>query len=832
MTHVASLLLLGYLPGALLFRLPVADRPRRAGLPWDERVFWAVTLSACVSSVAGLVLASAGAYTFERVLFVDGSVCVACALIGRGRLWLGREAGYPGWWALAPVALVTVGVWLYFPPSEYLMGGKDPGTYLNEGIQIAQRGALVTNDGLVASVPRPSRDLFFPYRGETGYYSSRFMGFFILNPDSGKVVGQFPHLYPVWIAIGYGVHGLTGARQAVGIWAIFGLLAVYFAASRLVGRVAATIACGLLAIHVAQVWFARYPNSEGVAQALVFAFLLAYARAHEDRGRFFAPVAAVLFALLLFARIDMVVVIAAVAFAVWLTWLRGHPPRASFVVPAVGGVTVALAYLLIVMTHYSVASFGILLNLQPLHLVGIALAGMGVLWLTLAARRYPMEAAITKWTPTVVIAVVLVAAGYAYFLREAAGRTASHDADALRTYAAFYLTPFGLAAALLGFVLVVRRAFWRDPALLLATTAVALFFFYKVRIVPEHFWLARRFLPVILPMSLVFVAAAACAGLERPWGTGRRQLARRLVSAAIGLAFVLLLGRQFTQATWAIKDHIEYAGLIPRLEQLASHFGDRDLVIVESRNASDTHVLALPLAYTYARNVLVLDSRTPDREMFAGFLAWARSRYREVFFIGGGGTDLLSRSLGVASVWSERFQVPEYESPRNAYPRTVRRKEWDFGIYRFITPRGMSPWFALDVGTADDLHVVRFHAKERHRNDITFRWTRDRSYVSILVGQPDASLLTIWMSDGGRPAEAGPARVRLALDDRALGTVTVDSAFRPYTFALPPDLAPVLATQEQPARLELSTTPWNPRELLGGPDDRELGVMIDRLELK
>ena len=33
------------------------------------------------------------------------------------------------------------------------------------------------------------------------------MGFYLLDADEGSVVGQFPHLYPVWIAIGYGVNG-------------------------------------------------------------------------------------------------------------------------------------------------------------------------------------------------------------------------------------------------------------------------------------------------------------------------------------------------------------------------------------------------------------------------------------------------------------------------------------------------------------------------------------------------------------------------------------------------------------------------------------------------
>ena len=86
--------------------------------------------------------------------------------------------------------------------------------------------------------------------------------------------------------------------------------------------------------------------------------------------------------------------------------------------------------------------------------------------------------------------------------------------------------------------------------------------------------------------------------------------------------------------------HVEYAGVIPRLEKLARTFGDRDLVIVESRDASDVHVLALPLAYIYARNVLLLPNRRPDAATMERFIAWARRQYANVYFVGGGRTEL------------------------------------------------------------------------------------------------------------------------------------------------------------------------------------------------
>jgi hypothetical protein len=35
-----------------------------------------------------------------------------------------------------------------------------------------------------------------------------------------------------------------------------------------------------------------------------------------------------------------------------------------------------------------------------------------------------------------------------------------------------------------------------------------------------------------------------------------------------------------------------------------------------------------------------------------------------------------------------------------------------------------------------------------------------------------------------------------------------------------------------PVELRLLTTTWNPREVLGGNDDRELGVMLDRVAVR
>jgi len=295
--------------------------------------------------------------------------------------------------------------------------------------------------------------------------------------------------------------------------------------------------------------------------------------------------------------------------------------------------------------------------------------------------------------------------------------------------------------------------------------------------------------------------------------------------------FLVLLAASYARAARPLLEHVEYAGVIPKLEQLAATVGGDDLLIVESRNASDIHVLALPLAYIYARHVLVLATPVPDKTIVAAFLDRAHARYRRVLFMGGGGTDLLSPQWSVAPIVSDRFQVPEYDAPTDAYPRFVRQKEFDYTIYAFGPPTHDDTPVDLDLGVNDDLNVLRFHAKEKTEGR-TFRWSRDRSYVTLTRIQPDSHTITIWMSNGGRPPASPPADVVLLIGTRPLGSARVAAGFRPYEFGLPADIATAAASSGEPLRLLLQTTVWNPHRTLGSADDRDLGVMVDRVSVR
>jgi hypothetical protein len=409
---------------------------------------------------------------------------------------------------------------------------------------------------------------------------------------------------------------------------------------------------------------------------------------------------------------------------------------------------------------------------------------------------------------------------YAAFFRQPGGRLAAHDAFALRNFTNLYLLWPGLAAAVIGFAVVVRRDFWRDPAFVIVFTGLSLFFFYKIQIVPIEFWAARRHLPVILPGALLFAAAA---GLGRGAGWLRR---------AAGVVLVVVLGYQYSARAAPVMPHVEYAGMIPALERLAAGFGDQDLVLVEARDAgSDTHVLALPLGYIYARNVLVLNSARPDKIQLRAFLEEMRKKYQHIYFVGGGGTDLLSRHIGARAVTDAKIKVPEFESTQDRLPSAVRRKDFDYSVYELTMDAPAAHPFSLDVGNRDDLHVLRFLAKET-TDGRTFRWSGPQSFVAIPGMDGTEREVVLMMHDGGRPPQAPRAHVEVQFNGVPLGGADVGPGFREYRFAIPAGVAAQAAGVDDPAQLTLVSNVWTPRDLLGGTDDRKLGVMVDRVDVR
>jgi hypothetical protein len=564
-----------------------------------------------------------------------------------------------------------------------------------------------------------------------------------------------------------------------------------------------------------------------VMQAGVFAALLAFARAHQDDVAFFGPVAAWVLGLQLFSRVEALLAILVCSSVVVLQWAvtPGARLRWRFLAPMALFTIIGLLYLIGPMAAYFWRAAVFLENL-PLPAVASALVA-GALLLGLALwLRARSNTAVERWLPSVVVIAVVGLALYAFFLREPGGKLVAADAYALKDFVGLYLWWPMFALTLAGLVLVARRDFWRDPAFVVIFASFSLFLLYKLKIVPEHFWLARRFLPVILPGALILGCAAALGSMRGPWGMPS------IVRSAAGTIVLLFVAHHYVAASAPVVPHVEYRNIIPYVEKLSTVIGSRDLAVLEARDAgSDIHVLGLPLAYIYARPVLVLASVKPDPVLFSGFLADALTRYDRVLYVGTGGTSLLSRHISATALSSDRVQVNEFEVTTDRLPTTHRRKEFDYGIYALTLGQPANGPFTLDIGDRDDLHVVRFHAKESTEGRM-IRWTQDASELAItgMSGAEREVMLT--MSDGGRPSGAIAARVEVHFNGTAVGAVDVGPGFQDYRFPIPAALAEAASRSDAPAVIRLVSTVWSPRALLKVDDGRELGVMLDKVTVR
>ena len=242
-------------------------------------------------------------------------------------------------------------------------------------------------------------------------------------------------------------------------------------------------------------------------QALVFAALLAFARATEGSRVFFGTVAGALLGLMLFLRYDVVLAMAAFAAAaavlpvgqrVGLALSRSRSPRR---------VCAGLWYLANPMVAYSAYPLGFTRDRGGWALVAVGVRG---------SRRVP--------------------------LADAKGASRTDRADGLYRSVSPSPSPCWRSTRIFFASKASRRPrttrwpsghsrgtsrrgvwqwpwsawpcwsplrFWRDPAFFITLTTFGVFFFYKTRIVPEHFWASRRFLAVILPGALIVAAGLA-----------------------------------------------------------------------------------------------------------------------------------------------------------------------------------------------------------------------------------------------------------------------------------------------------------------------------------
>ena len=158
-------------------------------------------------------------------------------------------------------------------------------------------------------------------------------------------------------------------------------------------------------------------------------------------------------------------------------------------------------------------------------------------------------------------------------------------------------------------------------------------------------------------------------------------------------------------------------------------------------------------------------------------------------------------------------------------------KPFDFTIYKLVQTGLTPPPQSLDIGGTDDLHLLDFYPKERlGGGDLTFRWSQDTSYLLMSV-RPDSREVALRLN-GGRPRGVPLPRVTVYLEGEELSSAELSNEFRDYVFPIPPETASRLAQRQDGVQVRIQSPTWVPQAILGGPDTRALGVMVDKAEIR
>lgn len=535
-------------------------------------VFYVWTIASALAAVAGLLL----------VLLPGG---------GARARFVVRD--------LAPLGLVVGAFGVYGArAAEYVIDDRDPGVYALVGAALARTGDLLRRDPLVGAV--------VPFHDFPAW--TKYPGFYIHGDD--LLVPQFFPGPSVWLAFGNLAGGLRAELLVVPFAGALSVGVLYLLGRELFGRWTGLIGAALLAASFPQVWWARHPSSEVLAQLFVLSGLLLAARFLRDRRAASGLFAGLLLGGAMLVRVDAFLALAALPFVVGRELLLGRSLRPWFSVltpvALLGGAALVYAntvggrYLNLIYERHGLREA---LSLSPYAAVAVVLAGLA---LRAVLRRHPnlprRLLAHERDLPFALALVLLAAALWALFVCPVPWDSLPGDVAGFNDYdpqAAVRLVwaltgPVALIGTA-GFLLAARKATWPRLLLLGAVAAFGAFYVAMPNVSPDLPWATRRFVPAVFPG---FCLLAAYATVEAGHALSGRFGARVGVASA-SLAVALALG--FTvRSALPVYGTVELGGMAEGMARVERAVPPAEVVFVEA--SGDDY--ASTLDYLYGRPVL------------------------------------------------------------------------------------------------------------------------------------------------------------------------------------------------------------------------------------
>ena len=625
---------------------------------------------------AGLMAVAWSAITLAALGHFRAAPCLLAGLAaGAFVAWRCRGPGRaPDGVDAAVLAAAVAAAALAWPPDEMLLGGWDPGVYLHTGAEVSRHGTLRFDIPELAALtpdeqPVISRELWG--------IKEPFAGMRLL-PD-GRLSPGFYHLYPSLLAVAFSLGGVRAMLAVNPLLGFAAVLAFQALASRVLGdRRTAAAATWLLALNVPELWQIGFPTSELLTQVLLLGGVALFADAGREGRLLDGVLGGAALGLALLCRYDTVMFLVPFAALLLLAWPDVPGRRAT------GAGLGALAVLVV---QAALHQRYIAVYYHPVSdLVARAGALLGVAFILLLALLYlpplRLRRLVDRLSPWL---RGLAAAGLAAFVLLAwivrprladwpppVGGIESRN----MLHLAALFGPAGLAVAWLGVgrLLASPQEAWRRGWLFASAAVSALL---VVNVFNDQFlmWMARRFVPVAVPLLVIGQGAALA------WLAARLPAAGRRWAPLAGV--VLLAGLQATALKTTVQAR-DWPGLRAWLDRVAA------AVPAGAQVYTDQPGFGAPLRFLHGLKAFELHARTEDRrDRLAAVIRGRLAPGGEAWLLG------MSGPLPGAGLRCEpRGDFPLTSGQQNTgrwtVPSGVKPRGGPFVLYR-VTREGAAP---------------------------------------------------------------------------------------------------------------------------------------------
>lgn len=816
-------------------------------LDWLEALFVAVVGTVIFTGWVSTVLATFGLFSLAAVAGLLLGVGVGLFLWKRP--FVRPHFTALNWTEWLLLILLLGSAVIYFRPHEYVLGGIDPGSYMNIAATMARTGDFVIEDewtSILRQFPETTlREQ--PPQWRTRYL--QFVGWYIDDNDPTRLIPQFFPFHPALIAIGVSLAGLYGGLLVTPLWGTLSLAVIYLLARRLFNANVALLASALYAITPIQIYFARYPSTEPLTLLLVFSGLLGFQAVWDKQkgNRLWGLFGGAAFGVAFLTRIDLPLV--ALLIVGWLILIRWEGRwttgwRTFAVTGAILALHAGLSAILL-NAPYMWNTYGSLLNVilnklvVQLGLIGAGILTAAMLWLMwrqswqqfrLGRVAHFINGSRFRW---LLAGGVMTLSGFAYFIRPLLEPIRSYSTWPTGTTAwvldgenwlrmGWYLTPLGLILATLGLAWLLQQASFNRLGFFLSVGILTtLQYIYKIFNTPYHIYAMRRYVPIVLPMLMIYTAVFIVYFYQsRP---------HRLVKVGAGILTIGLMVGLLYQSRFVLPLR-DLRGATNALIALHKQIDPNALVIFsEPVTATLSDTIGPPLRFIYGHDIATIRQ---DDEAAAPFIermiAYSAENERPLQLIATAPiAPVLRKHFNLQPVMFFPIKLPKLLSTFTDYPSTTQTVYYGIEIYNAIPTGGITAVtqtesLTIDIGSIDAAYIVDgFYGKEPLPGEITMRWTTDEAIVEIPDIDQDTIVIDVRAKVFRLGSELEISPVTVWLDGETIGQFTPSTEWITYSFEA------ILPNEQNSSLLQFNTTTFNPSDLQINNDGRDLGFLLD-----